>query len=203
MSLQTKFGHFDMVMEISNMAPSPEQPLNGQGALGISRLDRSTATTSCNLKEMAMADSHSNTQLPPTSSHDKGDLDTVLKVNTLENEAKQSNVRIATLEPYIPGRKKQNLNRRKQFKPEVSAQLYKQFFGQNRWARFLTLTTEVPIRKFLLENALLSQCRSQDLSLRKLEKNKWMVEATTEKQSETLLQMEHISNVKISVERHA
>ena len=192
-----------MSLDHDDMAPSPEQPLNGQGVLGISRLDRFTATTSCNVMEMVPADSHSNNHLPSTSSHGKGDMESPLQFNKLADEIKDKDKSVCmTLVPYNPIRKKQNPIRKKHFKPEISAQLYKQYFGQNRWARFLTLDTDVPIRKFIIENALLTQCRSQDLSLRKLDKNKWMVEATTEIQSETFLKMENIGNVKITVKRH-
>ena len=44
-----------MTKENKNVAPSPKQPLNGQGVLGISWSDGPMAKTSCNNKEMVPA----------------------------------------------------------------------------------------------------------------------------------------------------
>ena len=64
-----------MSLDHDDMAPSPEQPLNGQGVLGISRLDGHMATASCDLMEMVQANSLSSNHLPSTSSHDRGDME--------------------------------------------------------------------------------------------------------------------------------
>ena len=107
---------------------------------------------------------------------------------------------VATLDPFIP-----NNNRRKEkrnYVPHPTLKHFDSIFGIENWSRYLTLRTEKKIRSGILENKLLNICPTAELSFRLNKPNEWLVEATTKKQSERILEIKEIDGINVAVTGH-
>ena len=128
-----------MILDEEVMAPSPEQPLNGQGVLRIPRSPSDSVDD--------------NGKCPPNT-----DLITPPK-----NDCGSSGV--ATLEPFIPVHRKR---KRQVFKPHPALHHFDSLFGSDNWARFLTLKTDSHVSSSVLENELLHVCPSTEMGFKLL-----------------------------------
>ena len=124
---------------------------------------------------------------------------------SLENHSIASTTEIQTLKPYII-KDNPNLNsqrrRRTRYRPDSTLLHFDHIFGSNNWSRFLILKTESPITAAKLENILLTNCPSRDMSLRQIDEHKWLVETTNKRQSEIYQEITALENVKVEVEKH-
>ena len=196
------------------MAPSPEQPLSGQGVRRISRTDGPMETTLGDAKEMVLAHNdalvddiglHKDvSRLVSADSANASDVDdnnactrTSVLNSPPSNECQSSSV--STLEPFIPVKIKK---RRQVFKPHPVLHRFDTLFGSDNWARFFTLKTDSHISSGVLENHLLHECPSTEMGFRLIRPNEWLVEATTKQQSDIFSDITTIAGVAVTITRH-
>ena len=107
---------------------------------------------------------------------------------------------ITTLEPYAPtsGARKQ---RRKKY-VNLDIVRYEKMFGGETWTPFLNIKTEEKMTALTLELALLEIHPSKELKFRKKSDYEWLIETTTQKQSEVYLQLKTLCNKRVNVTKH-
>ena len=131
-----------------------------------------------------------------TSSAQNEVTETITDPNLLETIQLPSKSNIETLKPHIVTRTK-----RRKFRP-VPATWFDQHFGQHSWSRFLVLQTDGKVSATKLENKLLTECPSKDMTFRPINDKEWLIETTTKEQSETYLSMDKIGNTEIQITKH-
>ena len=227
MSLQTKPGLIIMHMSNINVAPSPEQPLNGQGVLRIPRSEPVTVDDNGNCSPTVVLTTPNmngcegsgvekvNTNSAPLINNNGMDKDTAL-------ENKGSND--FTLEPYIPnvnnkapswalktdditsrpdtGFITREKRRKKQYKPDPTLIHFDSLFGRGTWSRYLVIKTSKAISAAKLEFLLLSKCPSKDMNFRLINPNEWLVETTTKEQSEIFQSISDLDGIDVSIHKH-
>ena len=124
-----------------------------------------------------------------------------------ESQITASTSNISTLEPfYVNGNVYPKYNpqrpRKARFRPHPTLIHFDYLFGSESWSRFLILKTSEEISATKLENMLLTKSPSRDMSLRKLDENNWLIEATNRNQSETYQDLKSLGNIQIVVKRH-
>ena len=101
-----------------------------------------------------------------------------------------------------PRSSKPRFNQRKKMISKAAV-LHDKLFGDEGWASFLKLTAKENITKMKLENFLLKQCPSKDMGFSKMRgENEWLIEVTTERQSQIYLGLKNCNGVEIKVEKH-
>ena len=176
----------DFMETDSAMAPSPGQPLNGQGVRGMSRL--------AGLKD---DDIGTDLTIPTEASfnHDRSTEVTdigVLRTLAMDN-AEPS---VPTLSPFNPR------TRRRKYIPDPTLIHFDHIFGSDHWSRYLTLKTDTKLSMLTLENILLHECPSQEMAFRQINANEWLIETTTKAQSEIYQVLTNIDGFEIKIERH-
>ena len=76
-------------------------------------------------------------------------------------------------------------------------------FSGNHWSKYLVLKTERSITPLKLEYNILKRCPTREISFRPIKENEWLIETTTKVQSENLLTVTNIEDVKVEVYKHA
>ena len=132
-----------------------------------------------------------------------GNIDTVDDSSMIRNLAMDPpssgiGSKIVTLEPF-----QKNVNRRKtKYRPDPTLIHFDSLFGLDNWSRFLVLKTSKKISSTKLENILLSHCPTKEMSFRPLKPNEWLIEVTTQNQSEIFQSLNEIEGIDISIRKH-
>ena len=122
-------------------------------------------------------------------------LETVMNTSNKDKENPTKSM-IVTNEPHIPTRP-----RKKKYKP-APVSCFDQLFGRNAWSRFLVLKSDERIPASVLENRLLSEYSTKNMTFRTLNDNEWLIETTTQEQSETYMALDKIGNINIQFSKH-
>ena len=214
-----------MDMEIDSMAPSPEQPLNGQGVLRIPRTDSTNVDDNGKCPPTTVLTTpHPNdyegsgvvevTTDSGSSVNDIGmDKDTGMeKAGSSDSTLEPNNPKLPYKAPSrsLPinnphpetGFFTRKRNRKRQFKPDPTLIHFDSLFGSGTWSRYLVLTTSKAISAAKLELLLLSISPSKDMNFRLINHNEWLIEATTKEQSEIYQSISNLNGIDVSVTKH-
>ena len=115
----------------------------------------------------------------------------------LDSRTKKGDSKIATLQPY----EKVSFKRNK-FRSNPLLIHFDSLFGLGNWSRFLVMKTSKKISAAKLENILLSKCPTKEMSFRTIRPNEWLIETTTQSQSEAFLSLNEMEGIEVSVKRH-
>ena len=115
----------------------------------------------------------------------------------LNSRAKHRSTNIATLKPHEKVSFKRN-----RFRSNPLLVHFDSLFRVGNWSRYLILKTSTKISAMKLENMLLSKCPTQEMSFRMIRPNEWLIETTTQSQSETFLSLNDMEGIEVSVKRH-
>ena len=99
-------------------------------------------------------------------------------------------------------RQERRRNRRKYV--DHTLEHYNKFFGNNKWTPFLKIKTERKMTALHLEDALMKIHKTKDMRYRRVTGNEleWLVEATTEAQSEAYLRLKQLGTTNVEVTKH-
>ena len=111
----------------------------------------------------------------------------------------KSKTNMVTLQPYEAKKTKQ---KRKMYRPDPTLIHFDSLFGSGSWSRYLTLESDRKITTQKLENFLLTKCPTKEMAFREVKENQWLIETTTQKQSESYMSITNIDNANVSVTKH-
>ena len=140
----------------------------------------------------------SNLTLEPYIPDPKGTIPPPLDA---EKEGENNSSQKGSQNPNTHQKKKKG-NRRK-YIPDPTLIHFNQLFGSNTWSRFLTIKTQPTMTGAKLENILLSTYATRDMTFRSINETEWLIETTTQNQSEAYLQIDNIEGVDTLVTKHS
>ena len=157
------------------------------------------------LPSLDMSTDHSQKLIQSPQSFDKEDQSSHIDLVdpksiddvNLKSKEKQAGTNIVTLKP----REKVSFRKNK-FRSNPLLVHFDSLFGVGSWSRYLVLKTSSKISALKLENILLTKCPTQEMSFRMIRPNEWLIETTTQSQSETFLSLNDIEGIDVSVKRH-
>ena len=95
-----------------------------------------------------------------------------------------------------------NFRKRTKYRPDPTLIHFDSLFGLDNWSRYLILKTSEKISSSKLENILLSICPTKEMTFRLIKSNEWLIEATTQNQSEMFQSLNNMEGIEVSVKKH-